>query len=777
VTIKAERPRGLWPDAGLAFAIALLTLPDIDPSYAIGVDHSLTWAFNHLFANDREGLLRIAFPHGPLAFLMYPLAMGRNLWLGFAATVAVQGVLMFALLRLAHLAEACSRWQAVLVCLVVGWITNFNSAMVFAVTAGLMAARWSNQLAWAALAGLLAALALNVRAGTGIMSVAAIASFSIISIVIHKDWKRALAAVLGLVLGAITIRLSVFGHLNGTWYYLVALKELAGASSAATAYYPANNWYLLVPAILLLLSFPFWVNDRNVRWTVALIAPALFAAWKHGMTREDIMHYRGLFYFLCCTFLLLILVWKRPARLQLAASAAALFLFFLNAEVTQGWAEGSIPLFRESGIFPWADGAAARIDSCNAQTERTISTGRLPEEVLSRVDGKKVDVYPWEFTYIPANGLKWTPRPVPQSYAAYTPWLDSVNATHFSSARAPDFVLLHGVDDAQGGNLGSLDYRYMFNDEPTAFIAMLRHYRWDRVGERVLLERTDSALLGSSTVIGSDVSRWGQWIQVPEADGAILRARLHWQVTLFRAVKDLVYKDEAYTVHYLFTDGSVRRYRVVPTLAKLGVWVNPFMCRTDGSGPHQVQAIMFTCTDDRAVQPDFQLEWERIPLLSGQKDALSLFGVREENEEEGKTIIDTRFTHEETLSGWQWNGADVAQNGVFGSALCGTVGPKGYSATFAMTNDTLDADVSCVVSAFARSAPNATVVISVEYPDSPPYWQAEPFTVTGAMWEYATISRTLRLRPGAVFKCYVLNSSESPIEVDDISLKIKTIKD
>jgi hypothetical protein len=94
-----------------------------------------------------------------------------------------------------------------------------------------------------------------------------------------------------------------------------------------------------------------------------------------------------------------------------------------------------------------------------------------------------------------------------------------------------------------------------------------------------------------------------------------------------------------------------------------------------------------------------------------------------------------------------------------------------------MEVDSIDADVTCVFSAFARSASDAAVVISVEYPTGPPYWQAQSFAVSGASWQYASISRTLRLRPGAVFKCYVLNNGDNRIHVDDMSLKINIMKD
>src|SRR5262249_27261377 len=68
---------------------------------------------------------------------------------------------------------------------------------------------------------------------------------------------------------------------------------------------------------------------------------------------------------------------------------------------------------------------------------------RLPEPVGARIAASPVDVYPWEASYVPANGLSWRNRPVPSSFSAYTPALDAANARFFDSDGRPSFLLWH----------------------------------------------------------------------------------------------------------------------------------------------------------------------------------------------------------------------------------------------------------------------------------------------------------------------------------------------
>ena len=63
----------------LSILLILITFPDFDPNYSTGVDGPLPWVFNYFFSENLNLGKDVIFPHGPLAFILYPLPMGNNL--------------------------------------------------------------------------------------------------------------------------------------------------------------------------------------------------------------------------------------------------------------------------------------------------------------------------------------------------------------------------------------------------------------------------------------------------------------------------------------------------------------------------------------------------------------------------------------------------------------------------------------------------------------------------------------------------------------------------
>ncbi len=72
----------------LSLVISVITFPSYDLYYLPGIDGPLPWVFNY-FADGHFKLgQNVLFPHGPLAFLLYPLPVGNNLLVGSALTFA-----------------------------------------------------------------------------------------------------------------------------------------------------------------------------------------------------------------------------------------------------------------------------------------------------------------------------------------------------------------------------------------------------------------------------------------------------------------------------------------------------------------------------------------------------------------------------------------------------------------------------------------------------------------------------------------------------------------
>ncbi len=84
------------------------------------------------------------------------------------------------------------------------------------------------------------------------------------------------------------------------------------------------------------------------------------------------------------------------------------------------------------------------------------------------------DVYPWNSSYCYFNHLKYNPRPVFQSYSAYTPKLDSINAAFFS-AKKVDHIIFHG-SNSNADFANAIDNRYFMFDEPMTKFEILKNY-------------------------------------------------------------------------------------------------------------------------------------------------------------------------------------------------------------------------------------------------------------------------------------------------------------
>jgi len=116
-------------------------------------------------------------------------------------------------------------------------------------------------------------------------------------------------------------------------------------------------------------------------------------------------------------------------------------------------------------------------DTLDAAKKRLASYYGVPEKTLQALSTGDVDILPWEIEIAYAYNLTWRPRPVLQSYSAYTPYLDRLDAAYLGSSQAPQRLLY--LDQAA-------DYRYALFDEPATFRTILSHYAFAGSGETLV---------------------------------------------------------------------------------------------------------------------------------------------------------------------------------------------------------------------------------------------------------------------------------------------------
>lgn len=59
----------------------------------------------------------------------------------------------------------------------------------------------------------------------------------------------------------------------------------------------------------------------------------------------------------------------------------------------------------------------------------------VPACALAGLRGRTVNALPWDVSLVVDKHLRWDPVPEPQTYSAYTPYLDHIDATQLASPR------------------------------------------------------------------------------------------------------------------------------------------------------------------------------------------------------------------------------------------------------------------------------------------------------------------------------------------------------
>jgi len=103
-----------------------------------------------------------------------------------------------------------------------------------------------------------------------------------------------------------------------------------------------------------------------------------------------------------------------------------------------------------------------------AETSLLNKNNKLPDDILKLVGDSTVDVFPWNIQMLIENGLNYAPRPVLQSYSAYTKRLQDINFDYYNSNEAPKYVIF---------DLDPIDNRYPIFDESKVYMLLEKKYK------------------------------------------------------------------------------------------------------------------------------------------------------------------------------------------------------------------------------------------------------------------------------------------------------------
>jgi hypothetical protein len=144
------------------------------------------------------------------------------------------------------------------------------------------------------------------------------------------------------------------------------------------------------------------------------------------------------------------------------------------------------------------------------------------------------DVYPVSQTLALPQSVTCRPRPVFQSYSAYTPKLAEMNAAHLRSDRAADHIFF---------GVGTIDDRFAPQDDSLSWPELLTRYDiTGMAGQYILMKKSITPRHYQLTPVGETVANFDEEIAVPSMMGGPVWVRIDVRRSLWGNIVAMLYR-------------------------------------------------------------------------------------------------------------------------------------------------------------------------------------------------------------------------------------------
>jgi len=535
------------------------------------------------------------FTYGPLGFLGFPVpyldgTSALALIFSIVIYVALIGTMLVESRRLLPL------WAAFLVTLLVARIfvllPPFEAfqALIFIWCVEALADRIRlPTLALAAIGGVLVGATVLGKVNVGIFAVAMV---GVTVVTIGRPWWRAIAVyAIATVASGLTFWLATGQHLADLGAYARAVYEVISGYNSAMGADPAETrrWlYLALPAVAAILIWTGWLSSRawprRRRIGLAILAVVFgFAMWKLAVVREHVT-------FVFATALVAMFPFATHVdRRTWLVSTLGIGIAFAGSSAMQpatyldvvGSARSIANEVRHSILPSWTERAAQRTG------DRLRGWYDLDPATLAAIGSETVHFDPVMASAAYAYpDLKWLPLPTIQSYSAYTPFLDRLDADLIRSPDGPQRIL-RDVEPATHNDRTrlwidrpfvdgefiptSVDGRFRWFESPAAMLETFCRYDQISATDRwQVLARTDRSC-GPAESLGTVTARAGEPVTIPvetRPDRFVTVKIDGLEPSLLGRVRDILYKTPDW---YVKLDDT--RYRLIPGTAGDGLLV------------------------------------------------------------------------------------------------------------------------------------------------------------------------------------------------------------
>ena len=359
--------------------------------------------------------------------------------------------------------------------------------------------------------------------------------------------------------------------------YVKGCLEISSGYSSAMAIIGSEQ-YLLCAAILTIPAIYIFSSSFERQHIPLLVSSIfiIFITFKHGFVRADGHVY---FYFAVIPFILSSYVSTLNIS-DIGIKKLRIYILTILLAITFLYVNDTIPINQfflanlnistlKSNISLWIQPEKYKL-SLIENSRIQLSIIKFPSKVREIIGDAPIDIVPSEISLVAANNLNWRPRPIFQSYSAYTKYLDDANFNNLT--RGDKKYLIYSFN--------SIDGRHPFFDEPRTFFYTLCHYKLlldfkNLNGDNyALLEKREQNSCISNPKKEKTYIAWDMPIKLNSRTDEIINVKFNLNHSLLGKLLKLLFKSSPVELRVIYSDGTINQYRMVQDSASNGIVVS-----------------------------------------------------------------------------------------------------------------------------------------------------------------------------------------------------------
>lgn len=179
------------------------------------------------------------------------------------------------------------------------------------------------------------------------------------------------------------------------------------------------------------------------------------------------------------------------------------------------------------------------------------------------------DIYSFNQSYLIASGNAWSPRPVFQSFAAYTPALADANRNHLLGKKAPDNIFFKV--ETIGGRLPSID-------DGASWPVLLFKYQPTGMDNDYLLLRKREGItkIPELLKLTREKHKFGENVNLPDSSRPIFM-QMEIEPSILGRLARFFFKSSYLAITTENKDGIKSQHRVISGMTKSGFLISPLI--------------------------------------------------------------------------------------------------------------------------------------------------------------------------------------------------------